>query len=104
MPCARKIRTKGVDLPGGPSLVQKGRLKLLSTSTDYSFDKRYAHSTGVVAHEDTMALFRKTSSDARDPEVKAFAIKTLPALEHHLQMARELPGAAKPEAPDTARS
>ncbi|RYF80704.1 MAG: DUF4142 domain-containing protein [Comamonadaceae bacterium] len=84
---------KGVDLPDGPSMMQKGKLKLLSTADGANFDKRYAQTMGVVAHEDTVALFRKAASDARDPDVKAFAAKTLPALEHHLQMGRQLPGA-----------
>jgi putative membrane protein len=45
---------------------------------------------GVTAHEDTVKLFQKASADAKDPEVKAFATKTLPKLQHHLQMAQDL--------------
>lgn len=89
--------SKGVELPDGPSVMQKGKLKLLGTSKGESFDRRYAQTMGVTAHEDTIALFRQASTGASDPEVKAFATKTLPALEHHLEMARALPGAQDKE-------
>lgn len=81
---------KGVKLPGEPSLVQKGKIKVLSAMKGERFDRQYADDIGVKAHEDTVKLFQKASTEAKDPEVKAFATKTLPALEHHLSMAREL--------------
>lgn len=84
-------KTKGVELPTGPSLVQKGKAKaMLETAEGEKFDQRYVASMGVDAHEDTLKLFRKAAKDAKDPEVKAWATKTVPALEHHLQMAKAL--------------
>jgi putative membrane protein len=44
----------------------------------------------VSAHEITVKLFQKAARGAGDADVKAFAAKALPALEHHLQMARDL--------------
>ena len=83
--------SKGVTLPDGPSLVQKAKLKLLSTADGADFDRRYSESMGISAHRETIELFRKAAAEARDPEVKAFASKTLPTLQHHLEMAGKLP-------------
>lgn len=83
---------KGVKMPDGPSLMQKAKLKALEAADGVNFDQRYIASMGVQAHEDTLALFDKASREARDPEVKAFASKTVPTLQHHLEMARKIDG------------
>jgi len=88
---------KGVEVPSGPSLIQKGKIKLLSATDGASFDRRYASSMGVSAHEDNIKLFQKAANNATDPDVKAFAEKTLPTLQHHLQMAQDLNDVAKKE-------
>lgn len=83
--------SKGVDVPDDPSLMQKGKEKLmLSTADGADFDRRYADSMGVKAHEDTIELFEKAAKSADDPDVKAFAVQTLPQLQEHLKMARAL--------------
>lgn len=82
--------SKGVQVPTEPSLAQRGKMKLLSAAEGASFDQRYADSMGVTAHQDTIKLFEKASTDAKDPDVKAFAVKMLPTLQHHLQMAQDL--------------
>lgn len=88
---ARALATaKGVKLPDDPSTMQKAKITMLSKLNGANFDKQYAKIVGVNAHEDTIKLFRKASTDAKDPDVKAFAAKTLPALEHHLEMAKAL--------------
>lgn len=81
---------KGVKLPDDPSPLQKGKLKLLNTHDGASFDKHYMSDIGVDAHKDAVKLFEKASRDAKDPELKAWAAKTLPALQHHLEMAQTL--------------
>ncbi|ATD61375.1 MAG: DUF4142 domain-containing protein [Janthinobacterium svalbardensis] len=40
-----------------------------------------------------MKLFTDASQKASDPDIKAFATKTLPALQHHLDMANALQAA-----------
>lgn len=84
---------KGVKLPDEPALTQKARLKLLGGNEGPKFDAKYAETIGVNAHEDAVKLFSKASMEAKDADVKAFAAKTLPKLQHHLQMARDLQGA-----------
>ncbi|AVS78602.1 DUF305 domain-containing protein [Paracidovorax avenae] len=83
---------KNVRVPEGPSLIQEGKLKLLGTADGADFDKRYMESMGLQAHRDTIELFEKGARDARDPEVKAFAQKTLPKLQQHLEMAQQVGG------------
>jgi putative membrane protein len=82
--------SKGVEVPKEPSVAQKAKLKMLSAADGANFDKRYADSMGVAAHQDTLKLFQKAAAGATDPDVKAFASKSLPTLQHHLQMAQEL--------------
>jgi putative membrane protein len=88
---------KGVTLPKDPSLTQKAKLKVLSAMDGTRFDKQYAQTIGVAAHEDAVKLFQKASKEAKDPDVKDFATKTLPTLQHHLQMAKDLKTAADGE-------
>lgn len=82
--------SKNVKVPVEPSITQKAKLKLLGAYNGANFDKHYASEIGVSAHEDAVKLFRKAVKDAKDPEIKAFAEKTLPGLEHHLEMAKSL--------------
>jgi putative membrane protein len=82
--------SKRVELPSEPSLLQKGKEMLISGLSDHNFDRRYINQMGVEAHEDNIELFTKASRDAQDPDVKAYASKTLPALRSHLEAARGL--------------
>lgn len=86
---ATLAKSKGYTPPTEPSLVQKAKLKTLDMS-DESFDKRYADQIGVSAHEDAVKLFEEAAKDAKDPEIKAFAAKTLPSLQKHLEMGKAL--------------
>lgn len=82
--------SKGVTLPTEPSAVQKSKTKAMEALDGERFDRQYADTMGIKAHEDTVKMFQKAASGAKDPDVKAFAAKTLPALEGHLKMSREL--------------
>ncbi len=90
--------SKGLTLPAEPSVTQKAKLKMVSEFNGANYDYHYAETIGVSAHEDAVKLFRKAASDAKDADVKAFASNTLPALEHHLQMAKDLEAAAATKA------
>ena len=80
-----------MDLPREASMLQRGRLKLLSTSAGDTFNRRYVETFGIGAHEDAIKLFDKAAARADDPDVKAFASRGLPGLQRHLTMAKELP-------------
>ena len=51
-------------------------------------DKKYVHEM-MEDHEDAVKLFEKAAK-SDDADIAAFAQKTLPALQHHLQMAKDL--------------
>lgn len=81
---------KNVKLPTEPSVVQKSKAKAMGALDGARFDRQYADTMGIKAHEDTLKMFQKAASGAKDPDVKAFAAKTVPALEQHLKMSRDL--------------
>jgi putative membrane protein len=81
---------KNVKLSDKPSMAKTTEIKLLSERKGTSFDQHYAESIGVKAHEDTIKLFQKEVDKGQDADVKAWAQKTLPTLQHHLEMAQAL--------------
>jgi putative membrane protein len=44
----------------------------------------------VAAHREAAKNFQDMSKNAKDPDVKAFAAKTLPAIEAHLKQAQSI--------------
>jgi putative membrane protein len=75
---------KGVELPAKDES---------SLSDDWSkktgdLDRKYVKEM-VSDHEEAVKLFEKASKSS-DPDVAAFAQKTLPTLQHHLAMAQDL--------------
>ncbi len=61
----------------------------LATVMSDEFDQAYIAQM-VKDHELAVAMFQQASAQATDPELKAFAANTLPALKMHLGMARDL--------------
>jgi len=75
---------KGITLADAtpPKDAQARKLEGLSGA---AFDREYM--TKMHAdHRKTIALFEKEAQSGRDPELKAFAAKTLPTLQEHLKM------------------
>jgi putative membrane protein len=75
---------KNVPLPTdlGPHASTVEKLKGMSGA---DFDREYVNAM-VEDHEEDVAAFQKQADNATDPEVKAFAAKTLPTLKKHLEM------------------
>lgn len=73
------------------------RDKLAGTS-GAAFDRMYIDEM-VKGHQAAVEKFRKESTSGADPDVKAWALKTLPTIEEHYKMAqdlqKEIGGAAK---------
>jgi putative membrane protein len=88
---------KGVKVSDTPSMAKKTEIKLLSERKGSSFDQHYADSIGVKAHQDTIKLFQKEVDKGTDTDVKAWASKTLPTLQHHLEAAQALKAKADAE-------
>jgi putative membrane protein len=51
------------------------------------FDKAYMQAM-ATDHDDAVKLFKEQSKNGKDPELKSFAMKTLPTIEKHDDMAR----------------
>ena len=56
-----------------------------------AFDKEYIASQ-LAAHKEAVALFKAESNHAKNDDLKEFATKTLPTLQHHLEMVEKLSG------------
>lgn len=79
---------KNLDVADDTELMNKAKAFILKQRDGQSFDEAYANNQ-VMAHEQTIELFQKATR-MNDPELKAFAQKTLPKLQHHLDMANQL--------------
>jgi putative membrane protein len=84
---------KGVTLPS--ALPKKEQAKIDKMAKAKDFDKTFIHEQGIEDHKHDVKDFEKESKDAKDPDVKAFAAKTLPTLQKHLQRAEEIQKAIK---------
>lgn len=58
------------------------------------FDKDYA-SLMTDDHKEDIEEFNKASQQVKDPDIKAFAIKTIPVLEKHLNSIQAINSAIK---------
>src|SRR5262249_55511746 len=75
-------QSKNITIPASDTKEQKlhDQLSKLSGS---EFDKAYMKAM-VADHKKDVNAFRKESQSGKDPELKAWAAKTLPTLEDHL--------------------
>lgn len=86
---------KGVSLPTETDLPHKTVSKALEALSGDAFDKQYIARVGVGDHERTHKLLQKTARTAKDADLKAYAQKTIKAVDQHLQMGRKLKGDQK---------
>ena len=80
---------KNITVSSEMSSSQKSTIEKLSKLSGAEFDKEYM-SNMVKDHEADVKEFQTQANKGNDPEVKAFAAKTLPTLQKHLQMARDV--------------
>jgi putative membrane protein len=81
-------QTKGVTLPTDVDQESKDMADKLGKASGKDFDKQYINGM-VDDHEKDVKEFEKASASAQDPDLKAWATKTLPTLKDHLKMAKE---------------
>jgi putative membrane protein len=82
---------EGFTLPTGVGQKNQQVYDRLSRLSGAAFDKTYM-STMVKGHEQVGAAFRHEAKYGQNPAIKAFASRTLPTVEHHLQMAQNING------------
>lgn len=88
---------KGVTLPADTDRTHKRLAKQLQNLQGDKFDRVYARESGVKDHRSAVALYTREAQKGTDPDVKAFAAKTLPTLKEHLQMAESMHDAVMPK-------
>ncbi|MCF5709710.1 DUF4142 domain-containing protein [Pseudomonas syringae] len=84
-------QSKKLKVADDAMLMDKAKAMILDLREE-SFDRSYANNQ-VMAHEQTIDLFKKQAAEGTDPDVKAFAEKMLPTLEKHLAEAKKLSAA-----------
>ena len=77
---------KGITLPAALDSKNQMVFDRLQKTSGEAFNRAYI-SDMVADHKEDVAEFRKESTAGKDPDVRAFAAKTLPTLEEHLKMA-----------------
>lgn len=88
------VQQKGLSLP--PQMVEKHQMAVdrLSKLNGEEFDREYMKHM-VESHKESIAIFTAESENGQDPDLKAFATKTLPTLKMHLEMAQKHADASK---------
>ncbi|MCA1609562.1 MAG: DUF4142 domain-containing protein [Acidobacteria bacterium] len=80
---------KGMTLPSAVDPAHKAAMDKMAKLSGAAFDKAYVADM-VKDHKKDVADFKKEASSGKDPDVKAFASKTLPTLQEHLKMIQDL--------------
>ena len=88
-------QAKGVTLPDGPDLKHKTMATALKAMSGETFDRQYMSHAGVGDHQRTLDLLKKTQRDAKDPQLKALAVKMIPVVQAHLDEAHRVAPTAK---------
>lgn len=81
---------KGITLPTTLDEKHQKDVTKLSAMSGAEFDRAYSKIM-LSDHNKDVSEFEKQSTKGTDPDLKAFASKTLPTLQEHLQMAKALP-------------
>jgi putative membrane protein len=76
-------KSKNITLPAAPGAEEQKTMDELSKKSGADFDKAYV-SDMIEDHKKDIKAFEAASKTCKDPEIKAFAIKTLPVLRKHL--------------------
>jgi len=80
---------KNLQLPTDLTSEQKSMLDKLSKLNGAEFDKEYM-SDMVKDHQEDADEFKTQAEGGSDADIKAFAAKTLPMIQSHLQMAQDV--------------
>jgi putative membrane protein len=84
-------QSKDVTLPTEPDAKHKAEAKVLEKMAPDKFDAMYTKEAGLNDHRKAHKLLEKVSKKAKDPDLKAYAEKTLGPVDDHLKMAQQMP-------------
>jgi putative membrane protein len=80
---------KGASLPTQLSYSERSTVEDLQKATGTDFDKSYAKAM-VKDHKTDVKDFQKAANNLTDPDLRAFAQKTVGTLQEHLRMAQDM--------------
>jgi len=80
---------KSIDLPTSMDAKHQATVDRLSKLSGAEFDRAYTNEM-LKDHETDVKEFQKQSTSGSDPDLKNFASKTLPTLQEHLSMIRDI--------------
>jgi putative membrane protein len=83
------VEPKGIAVPTALDRQHRQAAERLAKLQGPAFDRAYIQAM-VKDHEADVRLFRTEAQQGKDPELKRWAATTLPTLEEHLSMARNL--------------
>jgi len=82
-------KKKGETLPSSIDEPHQAQATALSRASGKEFDLMYVKDAGVADHKAAQQLF-EDGTKSKDADIKAFAKKVLPDIQHHLQMAESM--------------
>lgn len=82
-------KSHGVEVPTTIDKEHTAAKEKLEAASGSKFDSEYIKAQ-VQAHEKTVQLLQHEIQHGQNPAVRDFAEKTLPVVEHHLSMAKDL--------------
>jgi len=85
---------KGMQLPSSVDKKHQKESDDMQKKDAKKFDREYMEHM-VKEHKKDVSEFEKQARSAKDPDVKAFASKTLPTLKEHLAMAQQIEASVK---------
>ncbi len=80
---------ENIPIPDALDSKHESRINKLSKLSGPDFDKAYIKDE-VKDHQQDVSEFKTEAGNGSDPNIKQFASNTLPTLEQHLDMAKEL--------------
>ena len=75
--------TKNISIPKAPGVKEQKIISKLTGKSGKDFDKAYIDNM-IEDHKDDIKAFQTAAKKCLDPDVKSFAVKTIPILQEHL--------------------
>lgn len=88
---------RGVSLPTEVDKMHKAMAAKFAPLSGDAFDRAYLAQCGVAEHKKMRAMLAAAAKKAKDPELKALAMRIQPTVEQHMKAAQQL-GKARPAA------
>jgi putative membrane protein len=85
----KAAKEAGLTVPGRPNDEHQRHIDHFKDFKGADFDKEYLGHM-LEDHEKAVAEFTRAGKEAKNPQVKEFAARTLPVLREHLELARKL--------------